>query len=284
MEHAQAHQARTPQAQTQPAQADEPETNLALLSQTCGQVAVLTLNRPGQLNAIGRDLLGLLAAAVAAAAADQQVRALVIAGAGRAFSSGADLGEIEALPDARAFRGFIAQMTEVYQLIADCPKPSVAALHGVALGGGLELALACDLRVAETSARLGVPEMKLGVLPGAGGTQRLPRLVPAGIAKQMILTGEPITAERAHALGLVNELAGPGQALVAALALAGQVAAGAPLALAAGKRLVDRGLGMDLASAISYEGESVSMLFGTADRAAGLTAFRGRRPPAFTGL
>jgi enoyl-CoA hydratase len=254
-----------------------------LLTQTRGQVAVLTLNRPGRLNAIGRDVLGLLAAAVTEAAADEQVRALVIAGAGRAFCAGADLTEIEALPDALAFRGFIAAMAEVYQLIADCPKPSVAALHGLAFGGGLELALACDLRVAEAEARLGVPEMKLGVLPGAGGTQRLPRLVPPGIAKQMILTGEPITAERAHVLGLVNELAAPGKAVPAALSLAAQVAAGAPLALAVGKRLVDHGLGMDLAAAISYEGESVSMLFGTADRAAGLEAFRERRPPAFTG-
>ncbi len=266
-----------------PAQMKPAQVESAVLSETRGPVAVLTLNRPGRLNAIGRDVLGLLAAAVAEAAADERVRALVITGAGRAFCAGADLSEIEALPDARAFRGFIGRMTEVYQLISDCPKPSVAALHGVAFGGGLELALACDLRVAESGARLGVPEMKLGVLPGAGGTQRLPRLVPAGVAKQMILTGEPITAERAHALGLVNELAGPGEALTAALALAGQLAAGAPLALAAGKRLVDRGLGMDLAAAISYEGESVSMLFGTADRAAGLTAFRERRPPAFTG-
>lgn len=255
----------------------------ALLSQTNGAITVLTLNRPDRLNAIGSDVLGLLAATVAAAAADNRVRALVIAGAGRAFCAGADLSEIEALPDARAFRGFIARMTEVYQLISGCQKPSVAALHGVAFGGGLELALACDLRVAEHDARLGVPEMKLGVLPGAGGTQRLPRLVPAAIAKQMILTGEPITAERAHTLGLINELAAPGEAVPAALSLAAQVAVGAPLALAAGKRLVDQGLGMDLAAAISYEGESVSMLFGTADRAAGLAAFRERRPPTFTG-
>ncbi len=278
MEPAQVELARIEPAQNEPAQ-NEP----ALLTETCGQVALLTLNRPDRLNAIGRDVLGLLAAAVTEAAADERVRTLVIAGAGRAFCAGADLGEIEALPDARAFRGFIATMTEVYQLIADCPKPSVAALHGAAFGGGLELALACDLRVAETGTKLGVPEMKLGVLPGAGGTQRLPRLVPAGIAKQMILTGEPITAERAYDLGLVNELAAPGETRTAALGLAARVAAGAPLALAAGKRLVDRGLGMELAAAISYEGESVSMLFGTEDRAAGLTAFRARRPPVFTG-
>ena len=240
---------------------------------------MLTLNRPDRLNAIGRDVLSLLAAAVAAAKADERVRALVIAGAGRAFCAGADLGEIEALPGARAFRGFIARMTEVYQLVADCPKPSVAALHGVAFGGGLELALACDLRVAEHGARLGVPEMKLGVLPGAGGTQRLPRLVPAGIAKQMILTGEPVTAERAHAFGLVNELAGPGKALTSGAGPGRRSWRPAPpLALAAGKRLVDRGLAMDLAAAISYEGESVSMLFGTADRAEGMAAFRERRP------
>ena len=259
------------------------QTDPPLLTQTRGQVAVLTLNRPARLNAIGSEVLERLTAAVAAATADDRVRALVIAGAGRAFCAGADLSEIEALPDARAFRGYLARMTEVYQLISDCPKPSVAALHGVAFGGGLELALACDLRVAEHDARLGVPEMKLGVLPGAGGTQRLPRLVPAAIAKQMILTGEPITAERAHALGLINELAAPGEAVPAALSLAAQVAAGAPLALAAGKRLIDQGLGMDLTAAISYEGESVSTLFGTADRAAGLAAFRERRPPTFTG-
>ena len=265
------------------AQADQAAPEPALLIQARGPLAVLTLNRPGRLNAIGRDVLGLLAGAVAASAADERVRALVITGAGRAFSAGADLDEIEALPDARAFREFIARMTEVYQNIADCPKPSVAALHGVAYGGGLELALACDLRVAEPGARLGVPEMKLGMLPGAGGTQRLPRLAPAGLAKQMILTGEPITAERAHAVGLVNELAGPGQALTAALGLAAQLAAGAPLALSAGKRLVDQGLGLDLAAAIGYERESIGRLFGTADRAEGLAAFRERRPPTFTG-
>ena len=172
-------------------------------------MAVLTLNRPGRLNAIGRDVLGLLAGTVAASAADERVRALVITGAGRAFSAGADLDEIEALPDARAFREFIARMIEVI--------------------------------------------------------------------------GEPITAERAHAVGLVNELAGPGQALTAALGLAAWLAAGAPLALAAGKRLVDQSLGLDLAAAIGYERESVGRLFGTADRAEGLAAFRERRPPTFTG-
>jgi enoyl-CoA hydratase len=256
---------------------------MALTSERRGRVAVLTLSRPDRLNAIGTQTLDLLASAVEAVHQDAQTRALVIAGAGRAFCAGADLSEIEALPDASGFRGFVARMTEVYQMIGDCPKPSVAAVHGLAFGGGLELALACDLRVAESGARLGVPEMKLGVLPGAGGTQRLPRLLPAGVAAQMILTGEPISAERAHALGLVNELAPPGEALAAALNLAGQLAAGAPLALAAGKHLLRQGPGLDLDAAIACERESVTALFGTADRAEGLAAFRERRPGNFTG-
>jgi enoyl-CoA hydratase len=125
--------------------------------------------------------------------------------------------------------------------------------------------------------------MKLGVLPGAGGTQRLPRLIPVAVAKQMVLTGEPIDAERAYALGLVNELAEPGRALDAALELAGRLAAGAPLALEAGKRLIDRGLPMDLDSAVAFERETVSVLFCSRDRAEGLKAFRERRPGDFRG-
>jgi enoyl-CoA hydratase len=255
----------------------------ALTTERRGRIAILTLNRPDRLNAIGAQTLDLLAAALEAAHHDAEVRALVIAGAGRAFCAGADLGEIEALPDAPGFRRFVGRMTEVYQMIGDCPKPSVAAVHGLAFGGGLELALACDLRVAESGARLSVPEMKLGVLPGAGGTQRLPRLLPAAVAAQMILTGEPISSERAHCLGLVNELAAPGQALAAALCLAGQLAAGAPLALAAGKRLLRQDPGLDLGAAIARERETVTALFGTADRAEGLAAFRERRPGNFTG-
>ena len=153
---------------------------------------------------------------------------------------------------------------------------------------GNEDSILCEplesLRVAERGTRLGLPEMKLGVLPGAGGTQRLPRLLPPAIAKQMILTGEPIDAERAHALGLVNELAEPGSALKTAEALAAKLTAGAPLALAAGKRLIDYGLGMDLEAAIAYERETVAVLFSTEDRAEGLKAFRERRPGDFRGV
>ncbi|MFC9502149.1 enoyl-CoA hydratase/isomerase family protein [Streptomyces sp. NPDC057002] len=247
-------------------------------------IAVLTLNRPERLNAVGSETVDRLTQALHKVRHNDDVRALVVAGAGRAFSAGADLGEIESFTTPGQFRAFVGRLTEAYALLEDFPKPSVAAVHGFAFGGGLELALACDLRVAERGARLGLPEMKLGVLPGAGGTQRLPRLVPPAIAKQMILTGEPIGAERAHALGLVNELAAPGEALSAAEALAGTLAAGAPLALAAGKRLIDHGLGMGLETAIAYERETVSVLFSTEDRAEGLKAFRERRPGDFRGV
>lgn len=247
------------------------------------RLAVLTLDRPGQLNAIGSETVDRLAQALTDVRDNDDVRALVLTGAGRAFSAGADISEIESFTTPGQFRAFVGRLTEVYALLEEFPKPSVAAVHGFALGGGLELALACDLRVVERGARLGLPEMKLGVLPGAGGTRRLPRLLPPAIAKQMILTGEPMDAERAWQLGLVNELAERGGALAAAEALAATLTAGAPLALAAGKRLIDHGLGMDLETAIAYERETVSVLFSTEDRAEGLKAFRERRPGDFRG-
>ncbi|WP_328752339.1 enoyl-CoA hydratase/isomerase family protein [Streptomyces sp. NBC_00285] len=248
------------------------------------QIAVLTLDRPERLNAVGTETVNRLTQALNDIRDNDDVRAVVLAGAGRAFSAGADIGEIESCTAPGQFRAFVGRLTDAYALLEDFPKPSVAAVHGFAFGGGLELALACDLRVAERGTRLGLPEMKLGVLPGAGGTQRLPRLLPPAIAKQMILTGEPIDAERAWQLGLVNELAEPGGALAAAEKLAAGLAAGAPLALAAGKRLIDHGLGMDLTTAIAYERETVTVLFSTEDRAEGLKAFRDRRPGEFRGV
>ncbi|MWA00910.1 enoyl-CoA hydratase/isomerase family protein [Actinomadura sp. LD22] len=254
-----------------------------LTSEVRDRVAVLTLNRPDKLNAIGTPTLDALEAELDRLRDDDRVRVLVIAGAGRAFSAGADLDEISQCATAYDFRAFVHRTTDVFARLEEFPKPSVAAIHGFAFGGGFELTLSCDLRVAEEGARLGVPEMKLGVLPGAGGTQRLPRLAPPAVAKQMILTGEPISAERGHEIGLVNELAESGGALKTALELAGRLAAGAPRALEAGKRLVDRGLPLELHTAIGYERETVSTLFTTLDREEGLKAFRERREPDFQG-
>ena len=246
-----------------------------------GAVARLTLDRPELLNAIGTATVHAIHAALDELATDDTVRALVIGGAGRAFSAGADIGELETFTSPRDFRAFIDRLDKCFGRLQRFPKPSVAAIHGFAFGGGLELALTCDLRVATPGARLGVPEMKLGLLPGAGATQRLPRLLPVAIAKQLILTGEPLSGERAYQLGLVNELAE--DALRRAEQLAAALAAGAPLALAAGKQLVDDGIEMNLDAAVRFERETVAGLFGTEDRDIGLRAFRDRTPPVFTG-
>ena len=248
-----------------------------------GAVAVLTLRRPESLNALSTPLTAALAAAVRRVAGDPAARALVIAGEGRGFCAGADLAEIESFRAAGEFGAFVGRLTATSALVEELGKPSVAAVHGFALGGGLELALACDLRVVEAGARLGLPEMKLGVLPGAGGTQRLPRVVPPGIARQMILTGEPVTAERAHEVGLANEVAPVGQVLPVALGLAEALARGAPLALAAGKRLLADAGRPDLRSGIARERAAVTVLFDSSDRQEGLAAFRERRPGRFEG-
>jgi enoyl-CoA hydratase len=247
------------------------------------RVAILLLDRPDRLNALSSELAAQLSDAVIELEADPEVGALVVAGEGRCFSAGADITELEGLDSPHAFAAFIRGLEGALAVVARCPLPSVAAVHGVALGGGLELALACDLRVAESTARLGVPEIKLGLLPGAAGTARLTRMLPPGVAKQLLLTGEPLGAADAHRLGLVNEVVDEGTARVAAVRLAARLAELPPLALAAGKRLVDEGGQMPLDAAIAFERETVAMLFGTDDRAEGIRAFLDKRPPSFTG-
>jgi enoyl-CoA hydratase len=257
---------------------------MALQLERRGRVALLTLNRPDRLNAIGSDTLDELAAALADVGPDDGVGALVVTGEGRAFSAGANIAEFAGFESPHRFSNFLRRMTDVFGELQRLAKPSVAAIGGVALGGGLELALSCDLRVAARHTRLGVPEIKLGILPGAGGTARLTRLLPPAVAKQLILTGDPITAADAHRLGLVNEVADdPAAALERALALGEALAALPALSLAAGKRLVDEGAEMPLDRAVTLERETVSMLFGTEDRAEGVAAFLEKREATFRG-
>ncbi|MEZ5233498.1 MAG: enoyl-CoA hydratase/isomerase family protein [Acidimicrobiales bacterium] len=246
-----------------------------------GRVALLTLDRPGRLNALGSDMARRLHAILDELETDPTVRAIAITGAGRAFCAGADITELDTLQSPADFARFVRGLTDALDRLAASPLPSIAAVNGLALGGGFEVALACDLRIAAPEARFGVPEIKLGVLPAAAGTQRLARALPAALAKQLIMTGEPLDAARALALGLVNEVAD--DALAAALALGERLADGPPAALAAAKRLVDVGVTMPLAAGIVLERETVAGLFATEDRAEGIAAFLEKRPPSFSG-
>jgi len=257
-------------------------TGPAVTVERDGGVAVLTMRRPDRLNALDTRTIAALDDAVAAAGRDPAVRVVVVAGEGRAFSAGADIKEFAALPGAPQFRAFIERLETTLRRLERLPKPSIAAVGGVAFGGGLELALACDLRVVAEDARFGVPEIKLGLLPGAGGTQRLPRIVAPAVATQMLMTGEPIDATEAYRIGLANLVVPAGTALVRALDLAGVLAARAPLALAAVKRLRDSwSLPLDLA--LDHERETVANLFATDDRAEGTAAFAEKRDPHFRG-
>jgi enoyl-CoA hydratase len=246
-----------------------------------GRVAVITLQRPDRLNAIGTEMVASLSEVLSSLAVDDGVGALVVTGSGRAFSAGADIVEFSSFAGPSQFATFIHRLTDALDQLQDLPKPSIAAINGIAFGGGMELALACDLRVAATEARLGLPEIKLGLLPGGGGTARVSRLLPPAIAKQLLLTGEPLGAADALRLGLVNQVVD--DALQGALTLASRLASLPPLALAAAKRLVDHGREMSLDAAIVFERETVSGLFGTEDRAEGVAAFLEKRAASFKG-
>jgi enoyl-CoA hydratase len=246
-------------------------------------VAVVRLDRPERLNAIGTEIVQQLDRALDDAASDTSIGAVVVAGEGRAFSAGADIAEFGALATAAEFSSWIARLAESYERLERFPKPTIAAVDGTALGGGLELALACDLRIASARARFGLPEIKLGLLPGAGRTQRLPRRLPLAVAKHMIFTGDPITADDAFRLGLVNQVVPDGDALASATELAQRLAAGPPLAFAAAKRLLDDGLEMPLDQAIVFERETVAHLFATDDAREGVEAFLNKRTAVFRG-
>ncbi len=253
-------------------------------SLTCdGPIAWIRLEGTEQLNAIGSGTYASLVRHLEEAEADGNIRAMVIHGAGRGFCAGADIAEIGGFADPSEFEAFIHGFTDALDRLAASRLPVIAAIHGVALGGGLELAMACDIRVATTGSRLGLPEAKLGVLPGAGGTQRLPRLVPPGVVAELLMLGNLIGAERAHALGLVNRLAADDALLTDVAALAGELAAGAPLMHAATKELLLSTATTGLDDGIVAERRATTALFASADGREGFAAFLARRRPNFTG-
>jgi enoyl-CoA hydratase len=246
-----------------------------------GGVALLTLDRPDALNALHGELLLELGAAVDLVEADPEVAALVLSGEGRGFCAGADLAEFADLDDAFTGREASLAGQDVTNSLAALPFPTVAALHGFAVGGGLELALACDLRVAAPGTRLGLPETGRGLIPGYGGTQRLPRLIGEARALDLVLTGRLVEAEEAHAMGLVARLADDPRS--EALDLARAMLRNAPVALGLAKEAVVRGLDGTLPQGLEIEADLFGMAVTTEDRAEGVRSFLEKRDPEFQG-
>jgi enoyl-CoA hydratase len=254
-----------------------------LLLEVDQAIALVTLNRPAVLNALNAQVFNDLESVITLLAADPAIRAILITGAGpKAFAAGADIKELS-LTDSASAERLALRGQGVFQLIATCGKPVIACINGFALGGGCELALACTLRIASDAARLGQPEVKLGLVPGYGGTQRLPRLVGSSAALKLILTGDIIPAAEALRIGLVDEVVPADELLPRARALAAQIAAVAPLAVAASIDAVHRGADLPLAEALAYEASLFGRLSDTSDKHEGVHAFLEKRAPTFTG-
>jgi enoyl-CoA hydratase len=253
-----------------------------LTFQVTDRIATITVNRPDKLNALNDALMRELGAAMDEAIARSDVGAVLLTGAGRAFVAGADIAELADQSavegKARAERG-----QRTFRKFEQSPKPTLAAINGFALGGGCELAMSCHLRIASDAAKFGQPEVKLGIVPGYGATQRLPRLVGKGRALQLLLTGEMIDAAEAYRIGLVNRVVPPGELLDAARATLTTILAMGPLAVAHCIEAVDRGLGMSLEEALALEATQFGMLAATADMSEGMRAFLEKRPAQFAG-
>jgi enoyl-CoA hydratase len=240
------------------------------------------MNRPAAMNALNDKVLRELKEAVAQVRDDPSVRVVIITGEGPAFVAGADIRAMmtKNLIEIRAFTRFgQGVMNDIERL----EKPVIAAINGFALGGGFELALACDIRLASTEARMGFPEVGLGIFPGFGGTQRLPRLIGKGRACELILTGDQIGAEEAARIGLVNRVVSPQQLMAEAQQLAKRIARQGPIAVARAKTAINQALQTDLDAGLAFELEAVTLTFGTEDQKEGMTAFLERRRPEFKG-
>jgi enoyl-CoA hydratase len=254
-----------------------------LLLETTGATARVTLNRPEKLNALTVRVVEELETCFRQLGEDAEVRVIILTGAGsKAFAAGADVQEIAALSPLAA-REFACRGQRVFSLIENLGKPVIAAVNGFALGGGCELAMACSLRVASESARFGQPEVKLGLIPGYGGTQRLARLIGKGRALELMTTGEAITAADAFRIGLVNQVVPPEQLIAACEALAAKIIANAPLAVKFALEAVNHGMELPLDEGLFLEANLFAVCCSTEDMKEGTRAFLEKRPPRFTG-
>lgn len=245
-------------------------------------VATVTLNRPEAANSLSIALLQQLRDAFYTLSYNRDVRVIIVTGAGNQFCAGADLKERKGMSDVEA-RQAIALIGDVVNACEAMSQPVIAAMNGAAFGGGLELALACDIRIASSSAKMGLTEAALGIIPGAGGTQRLPRLIGIGRAKELIYTARRLTADEALAYGIVEYVVSPEQLLAKANELATEIASNAPLSLKQAKIAIHEGMQVDLHTGLKVEQLAYAGLFHSADRLEGLAAFAEKRKPQYTG-
>jgi enoyl-CoA hydratase len=241
-----------------------------------GDLAVVTMDRQAALNALNDETLAGLEGAFSALGTDRAVRAVILTGAGKAFAAGADIKEMADFSPLEA-RAYAQRGQRVFNLIEDFPHPVIAAVNGFALGGGCELAMACDLRIASEKAKAGQPEVKLGIIPGFGGTQRLPRILGRSAAKYLLFTGEIISAQRALEIGLFDEVVAPDQLMPRCLEIARTIASRAPVAVSLCKAAVNQGTDTTLGHGLSHETELFAQTFVTADQKTGMQAFLEKR-------
>ena len=245
-----------------------------------GHVAILTIDRPEALNALTADVLRDLGEAMDAVEANDEAYVVILTGAGRSFVAGADIGEMKPLTAVEG-KAWGNAGNDVFLKVENCTKPVIAAINGFALGGGCELAMACDIRLASEKAKFGQPEVGLGITPGFSGTQRLPRRVGTAKAKELIFSGRMVKADEAERMGLVNAICAPEELMDKAMEMAQSFARNAPIAVKYAKACIDRGMQMDIDDGIALENELFAMCFATADQKEGMLAFLEKRDVAF---
>ncbi|KPK79357.1 MAG: hypothetical protein AMS25_12950 [Gemmatimonas sp. SM23_52] len=257
------------------------ETQVVLVEKKDG-IATITVNRPDKLNALNAEVIVSLAMALEQLRKDDDVRVAVLTGAGeKAFIAGADIAEFKGARAVDQYR--VMQTADIYTAMERFPKPIIAMINGFCLGGGCELAMACDIRIAGDKAKLGQPETNLGIIPGGGGTQRLPRLVGQGRAMRLIYTGEIVDAATAEKIGLVDEVVPQAELTERTMELAAKIAEKSPASLQAAKECIRAAWQMPLDAGLRYEKSWFGMLFSTEDQEEGVTAFLEKRKPEFKG-
>jgi enoyl-CoA hydratase len=245
-------------------------------------IGYLTLNRPEVRNAFNQEMIDELQEALRVIDKDNEIRVLIITGAGKAFQAGADIAELSLMAPMDILR-WNEGIVRINGSLEKLRQPVIAAINGAAMGGGLELAISCTLRIMAESAKMALPEVKLGIIPGTGGTQRLPRLIGKGLAAELLLTGDVITAKDAHRVGLVNRVVPDGETVKAAEELARKIMSNAPVAVEMAKDALEIGKDLPLEHAVQYSQKNCVICFSTKDMKEGMTAFLEKRKPNFVG-